>query len=78
MLTAPFDADVRAMCAGLKDFTPKPWPVRFRELQAAGGRVEIMQSRIQQGDLIAVAAGSLGLTANGHLDGELQMTVDRH
>jgi hypothetical protein len=60
---------------GLKDFTPKPWPARFRELQAAGGRVEIKQSRIQQGDLIAIAAGSLGLTANGRLDGELHMTA---
>jgi hypothetical protein len=75
VLTKPFDADVRAMLHGLKDFTPKPWPVRFRELQAAGGRVEIMQSRIQQGDLIAIAAGSLGLTADGHLDGELHMTA---
>lgn len=75
LLAAPFDANVHAMVRGLKDFTPKPWPVRFRELQAAGGRVEIVQSRIQQGDLIAIAAGSLGLTASGHLDGELQMTV---
>jgi hypothetical protein len=75
VLTKPFDADVRAMLHGLKDFTPKPWPVRFRELQAAGGRVEIMQSRIQQGDQIAIAAGSLGLTADGHLDGELHMTA---
>jgi hypothetical protein len=49
--------------------------VRFRELQAAGGHVEIVQSRLQQGDLIAVAAGSLGLSPSGHLDGELQMTV---
>jgi hypothetical protein len=75
LLTEPFDVNVHAMVHGLKDFTPKPWPVRFRELQAAGGRVEIVQSRIQQGDLIAIAAGSLGLTASGHLDGELQMTV---
>jgi hypothetical protein len=75
VLTAPFDADVRAIVHGLKDFTPKPWPVRFRELQAAGGRIEIKQSRIQQGDLIAIAAGSLGLTADGHLDGELHMTA---
>jgi hypothetical protein len=75
VLTAPFDADVRAIVHGLKDFTPKPWPVRFRELQAAGGRIEIKQSRIQQGDLIAVAAGSLGLTADGHLNGELHMTA---
>jgi hypothetical protein len=75
VLTAPFDADIRAIVHGLKDFTPKPWPVRFRELQAAGGRIEIKQSRIQQGDLIAITAGSLGLTADGHLDGELHMTA---
>jgi hypothetical protein len=75
VLTAPFDADVRAIVQGLKDFTPKPWPLRFRELQAAGGRIEIKQSRIQQGDLIAIAAGSLRLTADGHLDGELHVTA---
>jgi hypothetical protein len=75
LLAEPFDADVRTMLNGLKDFSPKPWPQRFREIQAAGGRVEIVQSRIQQGDLVAVAAGSLGLSANGRLDGELQMTV---
>ena len=34
-----------------------------------------MQSQIQQGDLIAVATGSLGLSAGGRLDGELQMIV---
>ena len=66
---------VRARVTGLTDFSPKPWPVRFRELQAAGGHVEIVQSRVQQGDLVAVAAGTLGLSANGRLDGELQMTV---
>ncbi len=75
LLAQPFDADMRTMLSGLKDFSPKPWPQRFREIQAAGGHVEIVQSRIQQGDLIAVAAGTLGLTANGRLDGELQMTV---
>ena len=75
LLAEPFDADVRAMLSGLKDFAPKPWPVRFRELQAAGGHVDIMQSRIQQGDLVAVAAGTLGFSPDGCLDGELQMTV---
>jgi hypothetical protein len=75
LLAAPFDADVRTMLSGLKDFSPKPWPQRFREIQAAGGHVEIVQSRVQQGDLIAVAAGTLGLTTGGRLDGELQMTV---
>jgi hypothetical protein len=75
LLEEPFDADVRALLSGLNDFSPKPWPVRFRELQAAGGHIEIEQSRIQQGDLIAVAAGNLGLSPSGHLEGELQMTV---
>jgi hypothetical protein len=75
LLAQPFDVDVRTMLSGLKDVAPKPWPQRFREIQAAGGHVEIVQSRIQQGDLIAVAAGTLGLTAGGRLDGELQMTV---
>lgn len=75
LLAEPFDVGVRALVSGLKDLSPKPWPVRFRELQAAGGHVEIVQSRLQQGDLVAVAAGTLGLSPNGRLDGELQMTV---
>jgi hypothetical protein len=75
LLAQPFDAQVRTKLSGLQDFAPKPWPQRFRELQAAGGQVEIEQSRIQQGDLIAVASGTLGLTDKGNLNGELQMTV---
>jgi hypothetical protein len=75
VLVEPFDADVRAVVTGLKDFSPKPWPERFREIQTAGGHVEIAQSRIQQGDLVATAAGTLGLSPSGGLEGELQMTV---
>jgi hypothetical protein len=75
LLTQPFDADVQARLSGLKDLAPKPWPQRFREIQAAGGNVEIVQSRIAQGDLVAVAAGTLGLDPQGRLEGELQMTV---
>jgi len=52
LLAVPFDADIQTKLTGLKDFTPKPWPERFREIQAAGGHVEIVRSRIQQGDLI--------------------------
>ncbi|HEV7633889.1 MAG TPA: DUF2125 domain-containing protein [Bradyrhizobium sp.] len=75
LLAQPFDADVRMMLSGLKDLAPKPWPQRFREIQAAGGHVEIVQSRIAQGEVVALAAGTLGLNAQGRLDGELQMTV---
>ncbi|WP_291850724.1 DUF2125 domain-containing protein [Bradyrhizobium sp.] len=75
LLATPFSADVQTRLAGLKDFTPKPWPERFREIQAAGGQVEIVRSRIQQGEVVSVAAGTLRLNAQGRIDGELQMTV---
>ena len=75
LLAQPFDVDARTMLSGLNDLSPKPWPERFRELQAAGGHVELVQSRIAQGDLVAVAAGTLSLNARGRLEGELQMTV---
>jgi hypothetical protein len=75
LLAERFDVDARTLLSGLRDFSPKPWPERFREIQAADGRVEIVQSRVQQGDLIAVATGSLGLSPSGRLDGELELTV---
>jgi hypothetical protein len=75
LLARPFGADVHAKLTGLKDLTPKPWPQRFRELQAAGGQVEIVRSRIQQDDLIAIATGTLALNAQGQISGELQTTV---
>jgi hypothetical protein len=75
VLARSFNAEIHAKLGGLKDMAPKPWPERFRELQAGGGQVEIVQSRIQQDDVIAVATGTLGLSPQGRLDGELQMTV---
>ncbi len=75
VLAEPFSADIRALLRGLNNLTPKPWPERFRQLQAAGGRIEITRSRIQQGDLLAIASGSLGLTESGKLDGLLSITV---
>ena len=70
-----FDMAAQARLSGLKDFRPKRWPERFKEIQAANGRIELLQSRLQQGNLIAVATGSLGITPDGMLDGELQMVV---
>jgi hypothetical protein len=72
---APFDADVTAVLRGLKDFGPKPWPARFREIQAADGRIDITKARMQQGETIAVGDGSLSLNANGRLQGQLRVTV---
>jgi hypothetical protein len=71
----PLDADVTAVLRGLKDFAPKPWPDRFREIQAAGGRIEISHARVKQGETIAVANGALGLSPRGRPDGQLELTV---
>jgi hypothetical protein len=71
----PVDADITAVLRGLKDFSPKSWRTRFRELQATGGRIEITRARVRQRDTIAVASGSLGLSPGGRLDGSLNLTV---
>jgi len=71
----PVDADITAVLRGLKDFSPKPWRARFRELQAAGGKIEITKARVQQRDTVAVASGALGLSPAGRLNGELRLTV---
>lgn len=71
----PVDADINAVLRGLKDFAPKPWAERFREIQAAGGGIDIGQARLQQGDTLAVGAGSLSINAEGRLDGQLRVTI---
>ena len=71
----PIDADITTVLIGLKDFSPKPWPARLREIQQANGRIDITKARLQQGDSIAVASGTLRLTPRGRLDGELRVTV---
>ena len=71
----PVDAAITATLRGLNDFSPKPWSIRFREIQAAGGRIDITQARIQQGDIIAVGGGALSINGNGRLDGELRVTI---
>lgn len=71
----PVDANATAVLRGLNDFSPKPWSVRFREIQAEGGRIDITQARIQQGDIIAVGAGTLSINGNGRLEGQLRVTM---
>ena len=71
----PLDADITAVLSGLKDFRPMPWPQRFRELQAANGRIDITSARVQQRETIAVATGALGLSPAGRLNGDLRLTV---
>jgi len=72
---APVDGEIVATLKGLKDFSPKPWAARFREIQAAGGSIEIKRARLEQGDTVAVGAGQLSLTAQGYLQGTLTVTA---
>lgn len=71
----PMNAEITAILRGLNDFMPKTWPARFREIQAAGGRIDIAQARIEQGEILAVGEGALSLNASGHLQGQLRVTV---
>jgi hypothetical protein len=74
-MVQPVDAEIMGVMRGLGDFSPKSWPARFRELQARGGRIDITQARIAQGETIAVGSGSLAIDPNGQLDGQLDLTV---
>ena len=71
----PFDADILAVLHGMKDLAPKPLPVRLREWQAAGGRLEIQNARLAQAESLAHATGTLTLSQRGRLDGALRLTV---
>jgi hypothetical protein len=71
----PFDADILAVLHGMKDLSPKPLPVRLREWQAAGGKLEIQNARLAQAEALANSTGMLALTPQGRLDGTLKVTV---
>ncbi len=71
----PVDGEIVATLNGLKDFAPKPWPQRFREIQKNGGSIEISKARLKQGETLAVGAGKLSLDANGYLQGTLTVTA---
>ena len=75
LASAPVDADISAILHGLSDYSAKPLAQRLRELQAAGGRLEIKQARVKQGEIVTVGQGTLALNAAGLLNGELRLTV---
>jgi hypothetical protein len=69
------DLSIVAVLHGVSDLTLKPLPQQLREIQAANGRLDIVSARLQQGDLVASAAGAMGLTPRGTLTGDLKLTV---
>jgi hypothetical protein len=75
MASASSDFSLVSVLHGAPDLALKPLAQRLREIQAANGRLDIANARLQQGDLTATATGALGLTARGTLTGELRLTV---
>jgi hypothetical protein len=71
----PIDADLTMVLRGLSDFSPAPWPLRWRQLQQAGGRIDITQARVKQGETLAVGKGSLSIDSKGQLAGQINVTV---
>ena len=71
----PTDSDIEITLRGLKDFAPKPWPDRLRELAQTRGKLEVRRARIEQGDTLAVGGGAFTINENGKLDGQLNVTI---
>jgi hypothetical protein len=75
LVSASSDVSLVAVLRGASDLTPKSLEEGLREIQAAGGRLEITDARLQQGDLIATATGALSLSPRGTLNGDVRLTV---
>jgi hypothetical protein len=75
LLADPVQGEVDAVFRGFKDLTPKPWPQRFREMQASGGNIEIKHLRLERPDAIIVGAGTLTVNADGKLNGLIRVGI---
>jgi hypothetical protein len=75
-LAAPVDVTLDAVVRGFADLGPKSWPDRIREMQAAGGGIDIKTFRVAQGDdIVIVGTGTLTLNDHGTLDGNLGLAI---
>jgi hypothetical protein len=75
LLAEPLTGEIDAVMRGFKDFSPKPWPALFREMQASGGGIEIRSLHVERADAVVVGNGTLSVNPHGKLDGELEVTV---
>lgn len=75
LLAEPLAGEIDAVMRGFKDFLPKPWSVLFRDMQAAGGGIEIKTLRLARSDAVLLGTGTFTINASGRLEGELRVTV---
>jgi len=71
----PFNAEATGALSGVHDFAARPFRQRLRDWQAQGGRLDLTNFRLVQGDALAVAKGEIALSAQGRLDGRLNLTL---
>ena len=75
LLAEPLQGEIDAVMRGFKDFQPKPWSVLFRDMQAAGGGIDIKTLRLARSDAALLGAGTFTINASGRLEGELRVTI---
>lgn len=71
----PFAADISAVLHDVATTTPKALIARLQEWQSGGGRLEVTTARIQQGEAVATAAGNIGLSNTGRIEGALRVAT---
>jgi len=75
LLADPAQGDIDVVFKGFKDLAPKPWAQHFREMQAAGGSIEIKRLRLERKDSIIVGEGELTLNADGKVEGLIRVAI---
>jgi hypothetical protein len=75
LLGEPVQGDIDVVFKGFKDLAPKPWAQRFREMQAAGGSIEIKRLRLERKDSIIVGEGELTLNPDGKVEGLIRVAI---
>jgi hypothetical protein len=75
LLAQATDGDVDAVVRGMSDLSPKPWAERLREMQGAGGGIEIKSLRLTQANAVVVGTGTLGLSPEGKLNGVIRVAI---
>jgi hypothetical protein len=75
LLAAPVQGEIDTVFKGFKDLAPKPWPQRFREMQASGGGIEIKRFRLERADSIIVGEGELTLNPDGKVEGLIRVAI---
>jgi hypothetical protein len=71
----PIELELDATLRGFKDLAPKTWAEHLREMQAAGGGIDVKFLRIARSDAMVVGQGTLGINAHGKLDGLISIAV---